>query len=84
MSEPTSEPERILHDVFGPDWEMRLAAAGIVGGETEATVDADRQRCVDLAAEVRADLTVEELAQVGDAWFEMWCVGEADFQQPPI
>lgn len=73
MSEPTSEAERILVDVFGEGWEMRLVAAGIVGGDDDERVGEDQQRCVALAREVRPDLGDDQLAQVGSAWFEMWC-----------
>ena len=73
------EYERVLVDVFGEDWQMRLAAAGIVGGETAA--DEDRQRVIALAGEVRPDLDEDRRGRVGDAWYEWWCCAQSGDRQ---
>ena len=53
MSEPTTEYERVLTAFFGDDWEMFLAARGIVGGDRDETVDED---VVSVAAAMAAEL----------------------------
>lgn len=80
MSEPTSEAERILVEVFGEGWEMRLMAEGIVGGDEDDAVEEDQRRCMALARDVRPDLDDDRVAQVGEAWFEMWCTA----MDPPL
>jgi len=63
---------RLMRDLFGDDWEWRLTAAGIVGGETEA--DEDAELVAAWAAELWPDLDEEDLRAIGDAWFQIWCV----------
>lgn len=76
MSEPpTSESEQVLAAVFGPEWEMTLMAAGIVGGANYANVSTDVERVMELAHEVRPDLDDDQLDTVGTAWHERWCAG---------
>ena len=74
MSE--AESRQVLATVFGDDWEMFLVAEGLVGGTTDADVLADRAAVEELAARLHPGLADEDVARVGAAWFQLWCVAD--------
>lgn len=67
------EARQYMTAVFGPEWEWKLAAEGIVGGTDGDDVYTDKIRVVTLAKRERPDLDEEALKGVGEAWFTIWC-----------
>ena len=72
------DARELLSTVFGDDWEMTLAAEGIVGGDEDSAILVDQARVVEKA---RAAGVSDETAQaVGSAWFLLWSI---DPSAPP-
>ncbi len=84
MSEPTTEYEQVLSDVFGSDWEMFLGAEGIIGGDEDETVLEDQRRVIALAEQLHPHLDDDMLNKVGDAWMQWFvCASDPPFGSDP-
>lgn len=70
MVTPVTEEEALLADVFGADWPMYLAAAGVFGHDDDVLVR-ELVTVIDLAAERIPHWPRGFLDSVAEAWVHL-------------